>query len=80
MTIKLASNKLQSYLAQGTNGKEASNYILLYTLPIFSYKGEAIMKNFQGQFTGILISLAKQYFVLTAGHCLKDFRDETLHF
>ena len=38
------------------------------------------MKNFCGQFTGILISILNRYFILTAGHCLAEVRTDTLHF
>jgi hypothetical protein len=51
-------------------GREIDQYLNFYNVPFAFFRGSIQPENFIDSGSGVLVKLAKRFFVLTAGHCV----------
>lgn len=49
--------------------------VRMFTVPLFFFKGEAQVENYQCNGTAVLVKIRERFFALTAGHCIEEGRD-----
>ena len=54
-------------------GRELDEWLKRYTVPLFFFKGEIEGRNLSGNGSGVLVKIGKSRFILTAGHCVRDW-------
>lgn len=56
-------------------GADLRAFLNMYTVPLYFFSGKAEAGKCTGSGSGVLVHLGKQYFLLSAGHCVEDARD-----
>lgn len=70
-------NRLLSEVAK--QAPEIHRELCYYTIPIIAFRGpNQYQEDYQGICSSVFVKIAERYFLLTAGHCVEDFKNNHL--